>query len=59
MAKFLFGYNMDGQLGLGHNNDNINIPTLMMIDRTIKDIMTSRWHTIIYKGNGDVFVFWE
>ena len=30
----VFGYNDDGQLGLGHNN-NINIPTLLMNDKTI------------------------
>ena len=28
---FVFGWNHDGQLGLGHNND-INKPTLLMGD---------------------------
>ena len=46
----------DGQLGLGHN-DNINVPTLLMNDKTIKNIICGTYHTIIYKDNGDILVF--
>ena len=52
----VFGCNEYGQLGLGHNN-NINIPTLLMNDTTIKNIICGTFHTIIYKNNGDVLVF--
>ena len=34
----VFGSNVCGQLGLGHN-DNINVPTLLMNDKTIKNII--------------------
>ena len=52
----VFGYNDHGQLGLGHNND-VNIPTLLMNDKTIKNIICGGYHTIIYKDNGDILVF--
>ena len=36
---------------------NINIPTLLMNDKSIKNIICGEFHTIIYKDNGDVLVF--
>ena len=50
----VFGRN--GQLGLGHNN-HVNVPTLLMNNKTIKNIMCGIYHTIIYIGNGNVLVF--
>ena len=44
----VFGRNDDGQLGLGHNN-NVNIPTLLMNDTSIKNIICGGHDTIIYK----------
>ena len=35
---FGFGYNVFGQLGLGHNY-GINVPTLIMTDKTIRKIV--------------------
>ena len=46
----------DGQLGLGHN-ENINIPTLLMNDESIKNIICGNQHTIIYKDSGDILIF--
>ena len=39
----VFGHNYYGQLGLGHNN-NINVPTLLMNDKSIKNIICGRHH---------------
>ena len=44
----VFGCNYDVQLGLGHNN-HMNTPTLLMNDKTIKNIICGRNHNIIYK----------
>ena len=52
----VFGDNGYGQLGLGHDK-NINSPTLLTNDTTIRNIIRGRNHTIIYKNNGDVLVF--
>ena len=52
----VFGNNSYGQLGLGHNN-NMNTPTLLMNDTTIRNIICGGIHTIVYKDNGDVLVF--
>ena len=55
----VFGSNEFGQLGLNNNNKytNINILTLLMNDKNIRNITCGRQHTIIYKDNGDVLVF--
>ena len=52
----VFGYNGGGELGLGHNN-NINIPTLLITDKNIKNIICTYDHKVIYGDNGDVLVF--
>ena len=52
----VFGLNYSGQLGLGHNK-NVNIPTLLMTDKTIKNIICNGQYTKIYKNSGDVLVF--
>ena len=58
----VFGDNDCGQLGFPYKEDyygnsNIKIPTLLMNDRTIRNIVCGGYHTIIYKDNGDVLVF--
>ena len=53
---FVFGNNKFGQLGLCHYS-NINTPTLLLSNRTIKNIIAGGNHTIIYKDVGDVLVF--
>ena len=40
----VFGSNYYGQLGLGHNNNNINVPTLLMNDTTITNIICGISH---------------
>ena len=52
----VFGWNVYGQLGLGHN-DNINVPTLLINDKSVKNIICGGYYTILYKDNGDVLVF--
>jgi len=60
---FVFGYNEDGQLGLGDNIDR-NVPTLLMQskqsegnNKDIKMISCGYQHSMIYCNNGDLFVF--
>ena len=36
---------------------NINIPTLLMNDKNIRNIICGEYHTMIYKDNGDLLVF--
>ena len=55
-SVYVFGHNSYGQLGLGHNN-NINKPTLLMQDPTIKSISHGYHHSMILKENGELFVF--
>ena len=45
---FSFGNNEDGQLGLGDDN-NRNVPTLLMTDKTIREIVCGWYHTLILK----------
>ena len=52
----VFGYNRYGQLGLSHDK-NINVPTLLMNDKSIKNIICGEYQTIIHKNNDDVLVF--
>jgi alpha-tubulin suppressor-like RCC1 family protein len=53
---FVFGYNSDGQLGLGDNQER-NTPTLLLNDKDIEDIVCGSYHTIYYKKNGEIYVF--
>ena len=54
---FAFGYNDYGQLGLGDNN-NRNEPTLLMIDKQIRQVVCG-WahHTFILKESGELIAF--
>ena len=40
----VFGYNRGGQLGLGHNDDIIVVPTLLMNDESIRNIICGKYH---------------
>ena len=51
-----FGYNEYGQLGLG-DNKNRNLPTLVMKDKTIRQIICNGDHTFILKESGELFAF--
>ena len=51
-----FGYNHYGQLGLGDMKDR-NIPTLVMRDTTIRQIICGNDHTFILKESGELFAF--
>ena len=51
-----FGHNQYGQLGLGDNN-NRNLPTLVMTDTTIRQIACGSDHTFILKESGELFAF--
>ena len=53
---FGFGNNDYGQLGLG-DNDNRNIPILLMTDKTIRKIFYGSYHTFILKESGELFAF--
>ena len=53
----VFGCNDCGQLGLGYDENNVNKPTLLMNDTTIKNIICGHSHTILYKNNGDILGF--
>ena len=53
---FAFGYNCYGQLGLG-DNENRNIPTLIMQDKTIRQIVCGEDHSFILKESGELFAF--
>ena len=44
----VFGYNKDEQLDLSYDQ-NINNPTLLMNDKSIRNIICSKHYTIIYK----------
>ena len=52
----VFGYNDDGQLGLGHY-DNQNTPQTLMQGIAIRQIACGCNHTIILQDNNDVLVF--
>ena len=51
-----FGDNEYGQLALGDNN-NRNLPTLVMTDTTIRQIVCGYSHTFIFKESGELFAF--
>ena len=51
-----FGDNHYGQLGLG-DNKNRNLPTLVMTDTTIREIVCGSDHTFILKESGELFAF--
>ena len=51
-----FGDNEYGQLGLGDNN-NRNLPTLLMKDNTIRQIVCGGYHSFILKESGELFAF--
>ena len=53
---FAFGYNKYGQLGLSDNEDR-NIPTLLMQDNTIRQIVCGAYHSFILKESGKLFAF--
>ena len=53
---FGFGNNFYGQLGLGDNNDR-NVPILIMTDKTIRKIVRGEYHTFILKESGEMFAF--
>jgi alpha-tubulin suppressor-like RCC1 family protein len=53
---YVFGRNYNGQLGLGHNNDQ-NVPQLLMKDENINQIACGSYHTVILKSNGNVYIF--
>ena len=53
---FAFGYNEYGQLGLCDDNDR-NSPTLVMRDKTIRQIICGGDHTFILKESGKLFAF--
>ena len=53
---FAFCRNSFGYLGLG-DNININVPTLLMTDKTIRKIVCGDFHTLILKESGELFVF--
>lgn len=48
-----FGNNRCGQLGL--NSNNINVPTLILIDTRIEQISCGDNHTLIYKSNKELW----
>jgi alpha-tubulin suppressor-like RCC1 family protein len=56
---YVFGMNQYGQLGLGNYNFSINVPVLLMNDNNIKSIHVGEFRTILYKNNGDIFMFGE
>jgi alpha-tubulin suppressor-like RCC1 family protein len=56
---YVFGSNTYGQLGLGHNH-NINKPTLLSVksnNNQVNQICCGWHHSIIYKSNGELYVF--
>ena len=53
---FAFGSNYSGQLGLG-DNENRNVPTLIMQDKTIRQIICGGDHSFIIKESGELFAF--
>ena len=59
---FAFGFNGYGQLGLGQlvlddDNVNRNIPTLLMMDKEIQQIICGWNHTFILRNSGELFAF--
>ena len=53
---FAFGRNNYGQLGLG-DNENRNVPTLVMQDKEIQQIVCGCYHSFILKESGELFAF--
>ncbi|MBO5478752.1 MAG: cadherin-like beta sandwich domain-containing protein [Clostridia bacterium] len=51
-----FGYNEQGQLGLG-NNENKNFPKKIEIPQTIVDISVGENHTLLLSESGKVYSF--
>ena len=51
------GSNYKGQLGLGHHTESVNVPTLLVNDPNIKNIICGDEYTIILRDNGDIIVF--
>ena len=54
---FVSGSNVSGQLGLGQNVISQKIPVLLINNILIKEICCGNYHSMIYKKNGDIFVF--
>ena len=52
----VFGFNNQGQLGLGNDNER-GKPSFLMNDKNICIICCGYNHSIIYKYNGDILVF--
>lgn len=53
---FTFGRNDEGQLGLG-DRKNRYTPTLVMEDKTIRQIIYGSFDTFILKESGELFAF--
>ena len=53
---FAFGWNEYGQLGLS-NNENRNVPTLLMKDKEIRQIICGDLHSFILKESDELFAF--
>ena len=53
---FALGHNYYGQLGLGDNKKR-KIPTLLMKDNTIRQIVCGYYHSFILKESGELFAF--
>ena len=52
----VFGYNNNGQLGLGHNESQ-KLPILLMQKIPICQIACGAYHTVILQDNNNVLVF--
>ncbi len=53
---YAFGYNEEGQLGLG-NYSNINIPTLITNLNNIIQISNGDWHSLVLRADGRIYSF--
>ena len=53
---FVFGHNTDGQLGLD-DNENRYVPTLLMQDQSIRQVVCGENHSFIFKETGELFAF--
>ena len=52
----VFSDNEYGQLGLENNKDKMIIPTLLMNDKNITNILCGVHHSMILKNNGELYV---
>ena len=53
---YSFGYNSEGQLGLGNENDELN-PKLIELEDYIVDISAGNYHSLLLSSGGDVYSF--